>query len=168
MSKYLIKMNQDRCISCHACEVHCKVHNNVPTGAFLGKLITHGPVNKKGLPQILNMFMPCFHCAKPWCVDACPTGAMYKSSDSNIVAVDPDLCVGCKACITACPWEVPQWNEETGRVIKCDFCQDRLAEGLEPACVTGCTAKALTFVDANANSRKTREEYGTRILKKKL
>lgn len=92
---------------------------------------------------------------------------MFKASDSNIVAVDQDLCVGCKACIVACPWDVPQWNEETGRVIKCDFCRDRLEEGLEPACVTGCTARALTFVESNPASRKTREAYGTKILKRK-
>lgn len=164
MSKYYIKLNQDRCISCKACEVHCKVKNRVPNGARLGQHISVGPISKGGLPRIMNLFMPCYHCEHPWCVSACPTGAMTRREPDGIVYVQSELCVGCKACIIACPWNVPQWDDATGRAIKCDFCRDRIDVGLLPACVTGCTSHALSFVDPNTQSGKTREKYGKNIL----
>ncbi len=164
MSKYTIKLNQKRCISCKACEVHCKMKNQVPLGAKLGVLVSVGPIKKGANPAILNLWMPCFHCAKPWCVAACPTAAMKRRESDGIVYVDQELCVGCKACISACPWSIPQFNEETGTAIKCDLCMDRLDRGLEPACVSGCTAKALSISGVNAASEKARKEYGTKQL----
>lgn len=164
MSRYSIRLNQKRCISCKACEVHCKMKNRVPLGAKLGVLTSVGPLAKAGKPVILNHFMPCMHCAKPWCVDACPSGAMQRRELDGIVFVDQELCVGCKACITACPWMVPQWNEATETVIKCDLCMDRIDRGLAPACVTGCTAKALSFGGLNPVSEKTRKDYATKQL----
>lgn len=168
MSKYLIKTNQDRCISCNACEVHCKVKNRVPVGARLGQMVTVGPLDRSGKPKIMNLFMPCFHCEQPWCVAACPTGAMVRRKSDGIVYVKRELCVGCKACIIACPWDVPQWDEAKGTVMKCDLCMDRLDEGKRPACVTACTTQALEFVSPNARSKKTREEHGQKILLKKV
>ncbi len=158
MSKYHIVLDQERCISCHACEVHCQMKNQAPPDARLGKLVSVGPVLQKGKPRMLNMFMPCFHCERPWCVAACPTGAMIRRED-GIVYLDDALCVGCKACIKACPWQIPQWNDSTGRVMKCDFCRDRIDVGEKPACVAGCTAHALSFVGANEASARTREDY---------
>jgi Fe-S-cluster-containing dehydrogenase component len=85
---------------------------------------------------------------------------MRRREKDGIVYVEQDLCVGCKACIMACPWMVPQWVEETGVVMKCDFCMDRVDEGKKPACVTGCTAHALSFIQPNEGSAETREDYG--------
>ncbi|WP_027183307.1 4Fe-4S dicluster domain-containing protein [Desulfovibrio inopinatus] len=164
MSKYYIRTNSDRCISCKACEVHCKVKNRVPVGAKLGQIVTVGPVDKGGKPKMMNLFMPCFHCEQPWCVAACPTGAMIRRDEDGIVYVDAELCVGCKACIIACPWDIPQWDEESGRAIKCDFCRDRIDAGKKPACVTACTAHALEFVSPNETSGKVRFKYGKKLL----
>ena len=164
MSLYYIKTNPKRCISCKACEVHCKVHNRVPLGARLGQLVTVGPVDKGGLPRLLNLFMPCFHCEKPWCVPACPTGAMTRREEDGVVFVRAELCVGCKACIVACPWSVPQWDEAAGKAIKCDFCRERIDAGKKPACVTACTAHALEFVMPGEASLAARSAYATKIL----
>jgi Fe-S-cluster-containing dehydrogenase component len=82
----------------------------------------------------------------------------------GIVYVQEDLCVGCKACMIACPWTVPQWNEATGKVIKCDLCMDRVDQGLQPACVAGCTAHALLFSSPNEISRERRVKFGVRSL----
>ena len=57
--------------------------------------------------------------------------------------MEPSLCVGCKSCITACPWGAPQWHPETGKVVKCDYCMDRVDQGLKPACVTKCVTHCL-------------------------
>jgi Fe-S-cluster-containing dehydrogenase component len=164
MSQYYIRTNQDRCISCKACEVHCKAKNRVPPGARLGLLVNTGPVKQGSSPRILNLFMPCFQCEQPWCVAACPTGAMARRESDGIVFVDADLCVGCKACIVACPWKVPQWDELSGKVMKCDFCRDRIDRGLNPACVTACTAHALEFIRPNLDSSQTRTKYALRLL----
>lgn len=152
MSRYCIVTDQDRCISCKACEVHCKVANNVPVGARLGMHIASGPHDVDGRPDIRTMFMPCFQCDEPWCVPVCPTGAIAKRESDGIVAIDADTCVGCKACITACPWRVPQWNPVTEKAVKCDLCRDRLDAGLRPACVTACTTHALELVSAEVGA----------------
>jgi Fe-S-cluster-containing dehydrogenase component len=146
MAKYRIKFDKKRCIACDACLVHCKVKNKVPIGISLNRLIAEGPIaDKDGNPKAKLKYQPCMHCKKPECVSACPTGAMYKRED-GLVLVNENLCDGCQACIAACPWQVPVFNDLTGRILKCDYCVDRVDAGGTPACVTGCTAKALTFV----------------------
>jgi len=164
MSLYAITTDAGRCIDCKACEVHCKAYNRVPQGARLGQLVSVGPVNRGGKPRSLSLFMPCFHCEKPWCVKACPTGAMTRREADGIVYVESRLCVGCKACILACPWSVPQWDEAAGKAIKCDFCRERVDAGKKPACVTACTTHALDFVKPNEASRAARAAWGARLL----
>jgi Fe-S-cluster-containing dehydrogenase component len=63
----------------------------------------------------------------------------------QIVYVDQSLCVGCKSCISACPWGAPQWNPQTNKVVKCDYCMDRIDQGLQPACVSKCVTHCLKF-----------------------
>jgi Fe-S-cluster-containing dehydrogenase component len=109
---------------------------------------------------------PCFHCDNPMCVSVCPVGATYKRTD-GIVLVDTDRCIGCKFCMTGCPFSARQFNwkepenadsdqkysPETGipgkegTVGKCVFCPDKLREGKLPRCVTGCPMGAIYFGD---------------------
>ena len=148
MSDYQIYQNQKRCIGCYACEVHCKTKNNLPAGPRFLRII---PVDEQRDGEISKMFfafMPCFHCDTPWCVSACPTGAMQRRKKDGIVFVDQQICIGCRLCITACPWGVPQWNGDSRTVMKCDYCKDRIDRGLRPACVTKCTAHALQWAPA--------------------
>jgi Fe-S-cluster-containing dehydrogenase component len=70
---------------------------------------------------------------------------MQRRPKDGIVFVDQALCIGCKSCMIACPWGAPQWNPGTGKVVKCDYCMDRLDEGLLPACVNNCTTRCLHF-----------------------
>lgn len=146
MAIYRIKFDKTRCIACDACLIHCKVKNKVPTGLSLNRLMAEGPVaGKDGKPTAKLKYQPCLHCKKPECVPACPTGAMYQRED-GLVLVNLDLCDGCQSCIAACPWDVPVFNALTGKIMKCDYCVDRVDAGGTPACVTGCTASALSFV----------------------
>jgi Fe-S-cluster-containing dehydrogenase component len=160
MGQYQIKTDKVRCIGCKACEVHCKVKNKVPPGAKLGVLLSKGLVKKGGKFEQHYRYRPCRQCEDPKCVPACPTGAMRIRDEDGIVYIQEDLCDGCKECITACPWEVPQLNEETGKVIKCDLCMDRIDQGLKPACVSGCTTHALVLVKT-AKKTRTQEESAT-------
>lgn len=113
---------------------------------------------------------PCFHCNQPPCVKVCPVGATYKRTD-GLVLVDTDRCIGCKFCMTACPYSsrVFQWNEveqreemahahyspetsvpsRVGTVGKCDFCPDMARQGKLPDCVNSCPNGAIYFGDKN-------------------
>ncbi len=159
MSKYYLFQDTKKCIGCHSCEVACKSNKDLPVGPKPCEIITVGPVFVRGLPRAGYTFMPCFHCEDPWCVAACPTGAMQRRAKDGVVFVDPLLCVGCKTCMSACPWGAPQWNPETGKAVKCDFCMDRIDQGFEPACVTVCTTKCLQFGPAEKAPKIKRERY---------
>lgn len=145
MSKYYLFQDVKKCIGCQACEIQCKSNKDLPAGPKPCQIVQVGPKFINGLPKMSFIFMPCYHCENPWCVSACPTGAMQQREKDGIVFVDKDLCVGCKACVSACPWGAPQWDPQQGKIIKCDYCKDRIDEGLKPACVTTCTTGCLSF-----------------------
>jgi len=148
-NKYLIRLNQQRCINCKACEVHCKIYKKLPVGIWLGLLFTVGPSMIDGQIGIFSGFRSCFHCENPWCVAVCPTGAIIKRQNDALVMVQSEICVGCKACIEACPWKIPQWDDIRRKVIKCDYCYDLIEKGYNPACISGCTTGALSFERPN-------------------
>lgn len=142
MNRYAILTDEQLCISCKACEIHCKVYNKVPAGLKLGVHLQAGPQIEHGTVRMRTYYMPCNHCDKAPCVTACPTGAMQQRTD-GIVFIENNLCTGCKACLLACPWEVPQFDAQQGKMRKCDLCMQRIDVGKKPACVTGCTMGAL-------------------------
>lgn len=168
MGDYIITTNAQRCISCHACEIACKAEKKTPLEASLGKIVSLGPKMVKGKPRMTSMFVPCFHCEKAWCLEACPTEAIRRREKDGLVYIVESLCVGCKACIMACPWHIPQWNPETGKAIKCDLCMDRVDEGKEPRCVAVCPTDALRFGKPETLSNSTREAYAIGLLERNL
>jgi Fe-S-cluster-containing dehydrogenase component len=99
-------------------------------------------------PNVANrtISISCFHCARPACVDICPAGAISKRAEDGVVVVDRNECVGCRSCEKACPYGAPQYGKD-GKMQKCHLCQDRRAEGKQPACVATCPAEALAFGD---------------------
>ncbi len=163
MSQYYLLQDTKKCIRCRACEIQCKTSKNLPPGPRPCQVIEVGPKFVGGVPRASYIFMPCYHCENPWCVPACPTGAMQRRPEDGIVFVDQSLCVGCKSCIAACPWGAPQWNPETGKVVKCDYCKDRLDQGLQPACVTVCATHCLQFGEANEITPVRRERYARQV-----
>lgn len=163
MSQYYLFQDTQKCISCHSCEVKCKINKSLPLGPRLCQVISVGPKYVGDLPRATYVFMSCFHCQNPWCVAACPTGAMQKRARDGIVFVDHELCVGCKTCIAACPWGAPQWDPEIGKVVKCDYCMDRIDQGLRPACVTACTTQCLHFGQAEQIPQVRRERHARQV-----
>ena len=159
MSQYYLFQDSKKCIGCHACEIQCKTNKDLPEGPKPCQIIQVGPQFINNLPRMSFVFMPCFHCENPWCVSACPTGAMQQRASDGIVFVEKDLCVGCKTCVSACPWGAPQWNPETRKAVKCDYCMDRIDEGLQPACVTVCVTQCLNFGPASEIPDVRRERY---------
>ena len=144
MSQYSIIQDMDRCIGCLSCEVYCKENKQLPEGPRLCQIAMLGRRVMRGLPREAYVYLGCFHCQNAACVAACPTRAMKKREADGIVYVEPDLCVGCKACMVACPWGAAQWNPVTEKAVKCDLCMDRIDQGLKPVCVTVCTTQCLS------------------------
>ncbi|MBK8541500.1 MAG: polysulfide reductase NrfD [Ardenticatenia bacterium] len=133
------------CIGCHACSTACKSENEVPLGVYRTwvKQVEHGAF---GEARRHFQVTRCNHCAKPPCVAICPVTAMYKRPD-GIVEFDGDVCIGCKACLQACPYDAIYIDPETHTAAKCHFCAHRTDLGLEPACVVVCPTQAIVAGD---------------------
>jgi formate dehydrogenase beta subunit len=78
-------------------------------------------------------------------VTVCPSGALYYNRATGTVGLDHDKCIGCKECVAACPFEIPQYEARTDKVYKCDMCESRITNNLEPACVKACPTGALSW-----------------------
>lgn len=142
--------DQTRCIGCHTCQVACKDWHDIPEGPVSWMRVAG--VEEGRFPHLFlaHVVLPCYHCAEPFCVQACPVDAIAKRKSDGIVLVDQGKCLGRGDCDTlcrkACPWDTPQFGpEENAKVQKCDFCLDRLKEGKEPICVGACPMRALDF-----------------------
>jgi Fe-S-cluster-containing dehydrogenase component/formate-dependent nitrite reductase membrane component NrfD len=138
-------IDQTRCIGCHACTTACKSENEVP----LSVSRTYVKYVDVGVfPEARRAFQVtrCNQCDDAPCVTACPTSAMFRRDD-GIVDFDKAVCIGCKACIAACPYDAIFINPDDHSAEKCNFCAHRLDVGLEPACVVVCPTQAILVGD---------------------
>ncbi len=142
---YGFVIDNRRCIGCHACSTACKQENEVPLGVYRTWVKY---VDKGAFPHARRTFQVtrCNHCANPPCVRICPVTAMYQRHD-GIVEFDPDVCIGCKACLQACPYDAIYVDPATGTAAKCHYCAHRTDLGLEPACVVVCPTQAIISGD---------------------
>ena len=146
MARYVMVIDTRRCIGCHSCTVACRINNELPVDMIYNPVTTIGPVGVYPHLHMTNLPLLCMHCENPPCVSCCPTGASQQRED-GIVWVDEAKCIGCKACVMACPYDARTPNQNTGVVNKCDFCMERVDEGLEPHCVKTCHQRARIFGD---------------------
>ncbi|MFB3924645.1 MAG: 4Fe-4S dicluster domain-containing protein [Syntrophales bacterium] len=159
-----IKLYDDsKCTACRGCQLACKQWNGlkakqtVNSGSYQNPpglqpntymLIRFQDVaDDKGAVKWLFRKEACMHCTEAACVMACPTGALYYNNDFKIVGLNREKCIGCKNCVASCPFEVPKYDHETDKVYKCDMCESRIMNGLEPACVKACPTGALKWGD---------------------
>jgi Fe-S-cluster-containing dehydrogenase component len=147
-----------RCIGCKACVVACKEANNMPAdtdGYGQGLYDAPDSLNQytKNVIQLYKdsdeqafVKKQCMHCVDPACVGACMLGALQKGK-FGVVSYNVSKCVGCRYCETVCPFNVPkfEWAKVAPKIVKCEFCKERLAAGKEPACTAVCPRKAVIF-----------------------
>ena len=170
MARYGMVIDTRKCIGCHTCAVACRTAKNLPKEMWYIKVNTEGgeamDTSAGQFPNVTLSYRPvsCMQCSNPACVAACPTGAT-KQDENGIVYVVSAECIGCKACIQACPYEVRTLLEEVepyadvtfgrpgakehiaGTVEKCDFCRDLIEQGKNPACMDLCAGRARFWGD---------------------
>jgi formate dehydrogenase iron-sulfur subunit len=150
-----------KCIGCKACQVACMEWNDVrdDVGHTVG--VYDNPADltdrswtvmrfyEKELPprglQWLIVKDGCLHCADPGCLKACPAPGALVQYANGIVDFQQEYCIGCGYCQTACPFNIPRFSPKDNKAYKCTLCSDRVAVGLEPACIKTCPTQALTF-----------------------
>ena len=193
MTRLAVVTDLNRCVSCLNCMVACKEANDVPIGNFWIKILRVGPNPKTEgatYPDVEMYYLPvsCQHCENPACVKVCPVGATYKDPETGVVRQDYDKCIGCRMCMSACPytgvrsfnWEEPQYvldfpmgdaevpKHQKHTVEKCTMCWHRLAKGLQPACIEACTAKVRYFGDFDDPDSEVSRLIATREYKQLL
>lgn len=135
-----------RCIDCRSCMVACNIENNVP---MTTTRIWMKDTNVMGqFPNLKQYTAPyhCMHCDDPSCVSACTVGAL-QTNEQGVIIYDDKRCIGCRYCMYACPFEVPnfEWEQRFSLIVKCDMCIARLQEGQKTACAATCPPEAIQF-----------------------
>ncbi len=171
------------CIGCKACEVACLEWNGLPytetvfnnsyqtmpeTAWNYWNLIKFNEHERDdGTLMWLMRKDQCMHCADPGCLAACPADSAIVQYSNGVVDFQQDHCIGCGYCITGCPFNIPKFNPKTKKVFKCTLCSDRVAEGLEPACIKSCPTGCLHFGTkddmkelAGTRAKQLRDHYG--------
>ncbi len=150
-----------KCIGCKACQVACMEWNDVRDDVGVNVGGYANPIDLtdrswtvmrfyeeelpgKGL-QWLIVKDGCLHCGDPACLRACPAPGALLQYSNGIVDFQQDQCIGCGYCQTACPFNIPRYSVKDDKAYKCTLCSDRVAVGLEPACIKTCPTQALSF-----------------------
>ena len=167
-AKYALIIDTTKCTGCGACVEACHLRNELPEGQSFIRILPKGDEEHR-------WFLPvqCQHCADPPCATVCPTKATYRRED-GVVLINEKLCVGCKYCMVACPYQARIFNEEKGIADKCWLCLDYVLGGGEPACVHACIPGARIFgclddpdsevskLVASGQAKPLHPEFGTR------
>jgi Fe-S-cluster-containing dehydrogenase component/formate-dependent nitrite reductase membrane component NrfD len=142
---YGFAIDLPKCIGCHACTIACKAEHQIPVGVNRCWVKT---VEKGSFPDTRRFFFPvlCNQCDEAPCAKICPTNALFKRRD-GIVDLHGDACIGCRACMVACPYDQLFIDPNTHTAEKCNFCANRIENELLPACVSVCPTQCRIFGD---------------------
>jgi formate dehydrogenase iron-sulfur subunit len=168
-----------RCVGCRSCERACIKANNLPlpkvgffadVSVFREKRrpdahnlkVINSYENKKWKGPVYRM-VQCNHCAEPACAAACLVGALKKTPEGAVI-YNEDLCIGCRYCMTACPFYIPAFdyfNAGSPAIRKCNMCYHRIVNGMTPACAEACGVQAITFGKRSKLIKLARERIRT-------
>ncbi len=162
LNRKAMLVSPELCIGCRGCQTACKSWNQLPGIRTKNTGTTQNPpdlepaafniIRYTELPSEKNrvrwLFVSrrCMHCGDAGCMNICPApGALYRTKE-GAVAFNKEKCIGCRLCVAGCPFNVPRYDADH-KISKCHFCYDRIAKGLDPACVKTCPTGALRFGD---------------------
>ncbi|HYP68401.1 MAG TPA: formate dehydrogenase subunit beta [Thiobacillaceae bacterium] len=150
-----------KCIGCKACQVACMEWNDLRDEIGYNVGVYDNPADLSAESWTLMRFAEvepqpgklewlirkdgCMHCADPGCLKACPSPGAIVQYSNGIVDFHEENCIGCGYCITGCPFNIPRLSKKDSKVYKCTLCSDRVAVGMEPACIKACPTGALVF-----------------------
>jgi formate dehydrogenase beta subunit len=148
-----------RCIGCKACVVACAEANNLePDAGYFPGGLYQAPLDlNERTKNVIKLYKgedgtrsymkaQCMHCLDPACASACMLGA-FRKREFGIVTWDGDYCIGCRYCQIACPFGIPkfEWSKALPRMVKCELCNHRIAQGGIPACAEACPREAVIY-----------------------
>ena len=151
MSKVLY-VDHQKCTGCQLCELVCAVSHDGKSNPARSRIRV-----VKWEAEGLYIPMTCQQCQDAPCLNVCPVKAISRAEETARVTVDYDICIGCRSCVTACPFGAMNFNATDRQVFKCDLCEG------DPQCVRFCEVKAVEFVDADKVSIKKRRRAAERV-----
>ncbi len=134
----VLMIDHEKCTGCRLCELVCAVQHDGISNPIRSRIRVI-----KWEAEGVYVPMSCQQCQDAPCMTGCPAGAISRNESSNRVEVDYDLCIGCRTCVSVCPFGAMNFNPIDKKVIKCDLCDG------DPQCVRFCEVKAVDFVDAD-------------------
>lgn len=150
MSQKKISINPLKCTGCGDCESACSMKHTKTRNPEKSRIRIISDRND-------GFYLPstCQHCENPPCLAVCPQGAIFKDPELDAVKIDRSLCIGCRMCVSACPFGAMDFDEDQAKAYKCDLCDG------DPECVRVCDVKAIDYVDMNQlNYHRLKESSG--------
>lgn len=144
--KHIFVFDQDKCSACSACMMGCMDQNDIDLAAgdqCFRKTYDNELKLKDGSNYCVYISAACMHCTDAPCIAACPVGCISKDPETGFTVYDNTNCIGCKSCAMSCPFGAPRYRASDGKMVKCDGCNERVKNGMKPACVRACSFGAL-------------------------
>jgi len=148
----IIQVHPSRCMGCLNCELACASRE---WGEYFPAPAKINLVFFKDGGQVP---VGCFQCEGAPCMAVCRTGALRREEAGGAVVTVPERCLGCRACVSACPFGSITYAPAGHRAVKCDLCQG------EPRCVAACPARALEFAVEDETTRNKRQAFAASLL----
>lgn len=133
-----------------ACVAGCSIENGTSLGMNWREVNCHNKIKHPSLP-VFHFSLACNHCEEAPCMKNCPALAYTRDKKTGAIIHHAEACIGCKYCTWACPYDAPKFNPSTQVVEKCNFCVDRISDGIQPACTQACPVGALSFGQEEVN-----------------
>lgn len=153
--QYMFYIDLNRCIKCKSCEMACNEYYHL-SGVHRRTVVSY---ESESTAEKVHLSISCNHCKNPVCVMVCPENNFQKRQD-GIVVHNSFNCKSCQRCVQACPFHAPKLNPKTNRVDKCNFCVERIDQGLKPVCVESCITGGLSIMKVDSNTRVSTNDHG--------
>lgn len=148
----MIMVHPDRCVGCKSCIAACSFAHEGSQRPEASRIRVYSfAVEGVSVPML------CQHCSDAACVTVCPTGAMYRNSDTALIEWDESRCIRCRMCTMACPFGNTVYDALTDSILKCNVCEG------EPACVQVCPSDALEYVKDSASTVSRQKNFASKL-----